>query len=198
MVDESELDKGLWAVPGDGLAGDESFEGGAGRVMAALKGDVADYIEQSRTTNELQHFSKGSLMTVGYFSTVSKGRFVIDPSFHARRISWWPLGQLPKLSQIHRRLVQEAFAQLKSQVRKQPLGFYLLDNQFTIFQLQQLLETVLEVKYDRPNFRRKVLATGLLEPLEIKEEDVNHRPAKMFRFNSQKYQQLEGSFKFSF
>lgn len=198
LLDESELKKGQWAVPGDGLAGDEGFDDGAARILRALSRDTTAYMEQSRVTNELEHFNKGSLMTVGYFSTVSKKRFVINSSLYRQRILWWPLNQLPTLSLIHERLIRRAFVQLQSQVSKQPLGFYLLDNQFTIFQLQKLLERVLDKKYDRPNFRRKALATGLLEPLNVVEQDVSHRPAKLFRFNTEKYKLLERNFKFSF
>lgn len=190
LIKEPELSDEVWALPGDGLKGDESFDEGAQRIMLALNGQPVPSIDQRMVGGELEHFQKGSLLTIAFFSTVSTEIFKVSAEFDTRSFHWWYVDDLPEMIEAHSTLIEESFKRLQWNTRTKPLGFYLLNNKFTIFQLQKLFETVLITKYDRPNFRRKILATGLLQPLEIMEEDVRHRPAKMFRFDVDKYLEM--------
>ena len=54
---------------------------------------------------------------------------------------------------------------LATMVRGTPV-FDLLDEQFTIAELQRLYESILGVNFDRRNFYRKMLQTGVLEEVE--------------------------------
>jgi 8-oxo-dGTP diphosphatase len=57
--------------------------------------------------------------------------------------------------------------------------------------LRRLYEKVLEKPLDKRNFRKKVLATGLLEELDEVEQDVAHRAARLYRFDKKRYRELE-------
>lgn len=199
LIDESELQKDFWALPGEGMAGEEGFDEGARRIMKALNGQIDPSVDQRMVGGELEHFQKGSLLTIAYFSTVNTESFQISKNLSNRHLEWCYIDALPKMSSAHQVLIEESFKRLQWNSRIQPLGFYLLNNQFTVFQLQRLFEIVLKTKYDRPNFRRKILSMGLLEPLDIKEEAVRHRPAKMFRFDTAKYLEMrKKGFEWSF
>ena len=54
-------------------------------------------------------------------------------------------------------------------------------------QLQRLYETVLDVKIDKRNFRRRMNKLGYLIDLNEIQDDVSHRPAKLYKFNWLKY-----------
>ena len=58
---------------------------------------------------------------------------------------------------------------LRRDIHFQPVGFDLLDDEFTIPDLQRLYEAILGVKFDRRNFQRKILASGILEEAEPRE-----------------------------
>ena len=55
---------------------------------------------------------------------------------------------------------------LRRDIHFQPIGFDLLDETFSIPDLQALYEAILGVKFDRRKFQRKVLASGILEEVE--------------------------------
>lgn len=55
---------------------------------------------------------------------------------------------------------------LRREIYFQPVGFDLLDEEFTIPDLQRLYEAILGVKFDRRNFQRKILASGILENVD--------------------------------
>ena len=52
------------------------------------------------------------------------------------------------------------------------MGFDLLDEEFTIPDLQRLYEIILGTKFDRRNFQRKIIASGILEEVPKDEEPV--------------------------
>ena len=58
-------------------------------------------------------------------------------------------------------------------------------------QLQQLYETILQLKLDRRNFRKKFFSMGLLDDTNEVEENVPHRPGKLYTFNAERYRLKE-------
>ena len=69
-----------------------------------------------------------------------------------------------------------------------PIAFDLLPEKFSIQQLQKLYEKILDVQIDKRNFRRRLKNQGYLIDLEELQDDVSHRPAKLYSFNYDKYQ----------
>lgn len=75
-------------------------------------------------------------------------------------------------------------------MRYQPVGFELLPRKFTLSQLQQLYELVLEREIDKRNFRKRVLAMDMLIETDEVQQDVAHRAARLYRFDEKKYRRL--------
>jgi 8-oxo-dGTP diphosphatase len=93
----------------------------------------------------------------------------------------------------HDFILRIAHNRLKGKIRYQPIGFELLDEKFTMPQLQLLYESILEVSFDRRNFSNKIMRTGLLITLDEKKAGVPHRAPRLFKFNKQKYDELQES-----
>jgi 8-oxo-dGTP diphosphatase len=49
--------------------------------------------------------------------------------------------------------------------------------------LQRVYEIINHRKLDKRNFRKKILATGILEDTGAKKMEGTHRPARLYRFN---------------
>jgi 8-oxo-dGTP diphosphatase len=79
----------------------------------------------------------------------------------------------------------------QKRIQEHPLGFSLLPKKFSLRELQNLYEAILDVKLDRRNFRKKFFSMDLLEDTGELETDVPHRPGKLYRFNYEKYQKKE-------
>jgi len=67
----------------------------------------------------------------------------------------------------------------------------LLPDKFTLPQLQSVYETLLNVKFDRRNFRRKFLSLGLIKTTGEKEIVKGHRPGLMYKFLPLEYREME-------
>ena len=71
-------------------------------------------------------------------------------------------------------------------------GLALLPEKFTFRQLQGMYETLLDRRFDKRNFRKKILGMELLIELDEWESHVAHRAARLYRFDKRRYQELSG------
>ena len=93
----------------------------------------------------------------------------------------------------HLEIVQDAYTRLQRAVRAKPIGFSMLPKKFSLIQLKKFYETVLNIELDRRNFRRKLLALELLIDLKEVQNNVAHRPAKLYSFDFDKYKQKKNT-----
>ena len=82
----------------------------------------------------------------------------------------------------HADILGMAVKRIRGKLDYVPIGFQLLLPRFTLRQLQEVHETILDRPLNKDSFRRRMLASGLLEATGEREEDVGHRPAELYRF----------------
>ena len=61
-----------------------------------------------------------------------------------------------------------------------PVIFNLLPEKFSLRELQELYQAILAVDLDRRNFRKKIAIKDWLVDLNEMEQDVPHRPGKLY------------------
>ena len=66
-----------------------------------------------------------------------------------------------------------------------PVIFNLLPEKFSLRELQDLYEAILGVELDRRNFRKRITLKNWLVDLNEMEEDVPHRPGKLYKLRTQ-------------
>ena len=88
----------------------------------------------------------------------------------------------------HLEIVEECHSWLQKRIQEHPLGFNLLPDKFSLRELQNLYEAILGVTMDRRNFRKKFASMDLLIDTNEMEQDVSHRPGKLYKFNFDKYE----------
>ena len=82
----------------------------------------------------------------------------------------------------HRRMLATALGRLRGKIRYRPVVFELLLAEFTLFQLQRVVEALSGVGLHKQNFRRLVEGGGLVEATGGHEPRTGGRPAALFRF----------------
>ena len=82
----------------------------------------------------------------------------------------------------HLRVLASAIGRLRARLKVRPLVFELMDDEFTLFELQKTVEAVLGPHLHKQNFRRLVESAGLVEPTGEVRSKTGGRPAKLFRF----------------
>lgn len=82
----------------------------------------------------------------------------------------------------HRRILATGLGRLRGKVKYRPVIFELTPPEFTLSTLQRTLEAVAGVPLHKPNFRRAVERTELVEGLNRFDTGAGGRPAELFRF----------------
>lgn len=183
--------RGAWALPGGFVRIDESLEETARRELAEETGLERVYLEQLYTFGDVKRDPRGRVITVAYYALVKLRDHRVRAATDARDAAWFSAWDTPSLAFDHGRILEVAIRRLQGKVRYQPIGFELLPAKFTLTELQRVYEAILERQLDKRNFRKKMLATGLLIELDEVQRDVAHRAARLYRFDRKKYQQLE-------
>lgn len=182
--------EGTWALPGGFVRVDESVDDAARRELAEETGLHDVYLEQLYTFGEVRRDPRERVVSVAYYALVNLADHPARAATDARDAAWFAVNDVPTLAFDHATILATASERLRGKVRYQPIGFELLPAKFTLSQLQNLYELVLERELDKRNFRKRVLAMGLLIETDETEQDVAHRAARLYRFDERKYQRL--------
>lgn len=181
---------GRWAFPGGFLQMEESSDDCARRELFEETGIENVFIEQLYTFSDVDRDPRGRVITISYYALVKLSDYKLYAGDDAKNAQWFPISKVPPLAFDHDRILRVALNRLRGKIRYQPIGFELLSEKFTMPELQILYETVLEMKLDRRNFRKKIVDTGLLIDHNESVKGVPHKGAKYFSFNKKKYMEL--------
>jgi 8-oxo-dGTP diphosphatase len=184
------ISKGRWALPGGWIRYNESMDEAAERLLNDLTGVSNIYLEQLRAFGDVNRYPNKRVITIAYYALVKPENYVLHPGFTAADAQWFKISEVPELPYDHKMILDAGLAYLKHKVQHEPIGFNLLPKKFTLLQLQELYEALLDKKLDKPNFRRKLMKMNLLESLKEKQTDVSHRAAGLYRFDKKIYDKL--------
>jgi 8-oxo-dGTP diphosphatase len=189
--------KDTWALPGGFVDMGEDLETAARRELEEETGVTDVFIEQLYTYGAPERDPRGRVISIVYYALVNLEDHPASPNSDAKEAEWFNVRDLPALAFDHSKVMSMAISRLEAKVRYQPVGFELLSDKFTLSELQKLYETILGQELNRRNFRAKILKMDVLEQLE-RQKDVPHRPAYLYRFNKEKYNELmERGFEFA-
>lgn len=184
------ISKGKWALPGGWIRYNESIDASANRLLNDLTGVSNIYLEQLRAFGEVERYPSKRVITIAYYALVKPENYTLHAGFTASDAQWFKVSEVPPLPYDHKRILEAGLDHLRHKVQHEPIGFNLLPRKFTLLQLQELYEAILEKKLDKPNFRRKLMKMNLLAPCREKQKDVSHRAATLYRFDKKMYDRL--------
>lgn len=162
---------------------DESVEDAALRELQEETGVKDVYLEQLATFSAPDRDPRERVVTVAHFAIVNLFNHEVKADTDAEEAAWFPAEEPPQLAFDHQLILSSALRRLQGKIRYQPLVFEFLPEKFTLRQVQLLYEKVLCSSLDKRNFRKKLLATGLIIPIDEYEKDVSHRAAQYYRFD---------------
>src|SRR5262252_5340566 len=172
--------EGLWALPGGWVHTGEALEDSARRHLQTKTGLRASYLEQLYTFGRPDRDPREHRIAVAYYALVPGEP--VDPSAGEREARWFALDALPKqLAFDNHEILGYALWRLRNKVSYADVAFQLLPRHFTLSQLREVYEVILDRSLDPTNFRRKVEATGSILPTIQRVEGGAHRPPRLYR-----------------
>lgn len=175
-----------WSLLGDLVKPEEDLEEAAYRVLKQRTGLNDLYLEQVHTFGDVSRHPAGRVVTIAYCSLINIQHHklkILDNELH-----WHDSDKVAELAFDHQRIYEACMGWLQKRVQEHPLGFSLLPNKFSLRELQNLYESILNIKLDRRNFRKKFFAMDFLVDIGEEEQNVPHRPGRLYKFDYDKYE----------
>ena len=175
-----------WSLLGDLVKPDEDLDAAAYRILKQRTGLDDVYLEQVHTFGKTNRHPGGRVVTVAYCSLINIQHHkikILDNELH-----WHDIASVNDLAFDHKKIFDLSLQRLQKRVQEHPLGFSLLPNKFSLRELQNLYEAILSIKLDRRNFRKKFFAMEFLMDMDEIEQNVPHRPGKLYKFDYDKYE----------
>ena len=163
--------KGLWAFPGGFLRMNETAEECAKRELKEETGLELGKVRELGTFSDITRDPRERVISIAFYSLARHS--AVKGGDDAAKAKWWAIDDIPHLAFDHDYILRKAMKRIRQDIHFEPVGFDLLDEQFTIAELQRLYESILGVNFDRRNFYRKMLQTGVLE--EVEEDEMPRR-----------------------
>ena len=181
--------KGMWAFPGGFMKMDETAEECARRELEEETGLKSASVEQFHTFTSVNRDPRERVITVAHYGLVRLSE--VKGGDDAASAKWFSHDEIPSLAFDHDHILRLALKVLKERICFEPIGFELLPEVFTMTELQNLYEAILEVKFDRRNFYNKMLKLGILVEAEPRPKSAPSRIPTKYRFNAEKYAELK-------
>lgn len=180
---------GKWSLLGDYARDVEELDDAAYRVLRERTGMDDVYLEQVKTFSKPNRHPGGRVFTVAYCSLLNTEHHALK--IHANELHWHSVKHIEGTDMAfdHKDILDVCYAWLQKRMLEHPLGLNLLPEKFSLRELQNLYEVILDVKLDRRNFRKKFFSMDFLIDTGEYEDDVHHRPGRLYRFDYNKYEQ---------
>ncbi|MCF8714866.1 NUDIX hydrolase [Joostella atrarenae] len=185
----SEKDK--WGLPGGFVKDNETLDKAVVRELEEETGINANYLEQLYTFGALERDPRGRVISISYMALINPNNYKIKAASDAKDVKWFSINEIPPLAYDHCAILKVGKERLKNKINYQPIGFELLSKEFPFSDLENLYQTILDKKIDRRNFRKKIMSFGFLEETDKIHKPASGRPAKLYKFNQNKYKELE-------
>jgi ADP-ribose pyrophosphatase YjhB (NUDIX family) len=185
-----------WLLPGGYIGKAESVDAAAARILKERTGledphlkflsvfgdadrqfreEWKKFVEESGQPWREDYWFNSRFVSLAYYSLVDIRNTHPVPGAFDEAVAWFPFEDLPRMWMDHRAIAGEARQRLKADIHAEHLTHMLLPKKFTMPQLHQLHQSILQEKIDRSRFQKKMLATGIYKRLPKLQKDTPGR-----------------------
>lgn len=178
--------KGYWILPGDIVSKEETIEENVIRAMNTKLGFQEVYLEECSIYSDINRDSEERIIAVSYIGLIDNVSALIKRKPKKDiETSWFKINDIPKMAYDHFEILEKNIEFLRTKIIQSNVLKGLFPSDFTLPELQRTYEQILNVTFDRRNFRKKFITLGLIEDTGDTNVGGNGRPAKLYRFKDE-------------
>lgn len=174
--------KGYWMLPTISLNKEESIDNVITSLVIDQIGLSNIWLEQNYTFANLDRGYDNRMVSITYIGLIDSVSIDIKMKKNDIEKEWFRITELPKLAFDNDKVINKAIEELKTKIVNTSILKLLLPSDFTLPELQKILQNLLNVELDRRNFRKKLLELDLIEETGDINDGGAGRPAKLYRF----------------
>ena len=176
--------QGFWSLPGGVVGTDEDVEANATRQLEDGTGLSGVYLEQLYTFSAPERDPRERVISVAYYALVPSKRLRLRTDEHGEGVAWFSLNELPELAFDHAQMVDTAHQRLAAKLDYSTIAFQFMPERFTLSDLQNVFQIILNRDLDKRNFRKRMRAMEQIRQTSDLRKNGNHRPARLYRVNN--------------
>lgn len=175
--------KDMWALVGGALYNDEEVPDGMRREIKEKTGIENIHIELFDVFSKIDRSPVMRMVALAHIAIVDKDKYILSKeTLKTSDANWYPLDKIPVLAYDHNDILDRAYEVLKTRIKSSDLLKNLYPNGFTMPEIKLAYESILNIEFDRRNFRKKLLSLGLIEETNRVERFSGNKPAKVYIF----------------
>ncbi|PHS51275.1 MAG: hypothetical protein COB01_10805 [Lutibacter sp.] len=136
-----------------------------GEKNRQFKKVMKEFFEKTGMEWTEDYWFNNRFVSLAYYSLVNIDKTHPSVSHFDEAFAWFDFDELPEMWMDHKSIVNTARQRLKEDIRNEQMTYNLLPKEFTMPELYQLHQVILEKKIERSRFQKKMLSTGLFERL---------------------------------
>ena len=173
--------KDKWAIPGGYVRMSENLDEAAMRVLKERTNVENIYLEQLYTFGDPLRHPVSRVITCAYFALIRSDDVEVVTSDD---LAWHKVFDLPPLAFDHKEIIEYSLKRTRERLEMCPVAYQLLNEKFTLTEMQKAYEMIMEKKLDKRNFRKKVITTDGLRELNEFSKSSSKRPARLYTFDN--------------
>ncbi|MDD4187307.1 MAG: NUDIX domain-containing protein [Bacilli bacterium] len=174
---------GYWVLTGGALYNNEDLITGALREIEEKSGIKNINITEFKIFGEVNRSPVMRMVAVCFFGVIDSKRVnILRKTRTTSNADWFALDKIPPLGFDHEEILAEGVKELQKKIVKSNILKVLYPDTVTIPELQKVYEAILNKKFDRRNFRKKILSLDILDDTSKHEQFDGNRPAKLYKF----------------
>ena len=184
-----------WELPWTFVDATESLAVTAAKLARGSLGVRPGWLQQVVALDAAKRHPAGPGLSVAYTGVVASGLTRIadgvrSASARAAReeadVAWFPIDRLPPLPPRQRVAIDEAMISIRTRFDLTPIAFKLLPERFTLTELQEVYELLLQRSLHKASFRRALHGARLVAPIAEYRSEGRGRPAQLFKYKPTK------------
>ena len=176
--------QGCWSLPGGVVGTDEDVEANAMRKLEDSTGLSGIYLEQLYTFSAPERDPRERVISVAYYALVASKRLHLRTDEDSEGVGWYSLNELPELAFDHAQMVDTAHQRLAAKLDYSTIAFQFMPELFTLSDLQNVFQIILNRDLDKRNFRKRMRAMEQIRQTSQVQKSGSHRPARLYRVNN--------------
>lgn len=198
-----------WSLPGGRIKRSEALQDSATRILLERTGLTEIFLSQFHTFGDslfrqnkpdykkrLKKFNidldkdnwlSDRTLSIGFYALVDYSLVNPKPDIFTEECRWWDIHEVPDLLFDHNEMIEKALQTLRHEIYYQPIGYNLLPAKFTLPEIHDLYETILEKTLDRRNFPKKLISLGIIKKLKEQKSIGAHRSPFLYKFDKKNY-----------
>lgn len=173
----------MWALVGGALYNNENLENGLSREIEEKTGIKNIELLLSNVFGDIDRSPVMRMIAISYIGIIDNEKVqILKETNKTSNYDWVQIDKIPSLAYDHNKILEKSLDSLREKIINTDILKSLFPNGFTIPEIQKTYELILNKKFDRRNFRRKLLSLNLIEDTNKEVKFEGKKPAKLYKF----------------